>query len=67
MLVFPGIIMLPGGVFSMYLSTKAFGDIGAAIFFAGLGMMLSGLCVLIINGRLHKKSDKESQPDFRRL
>ena len=53
-MVFIGILLLLDGVVGIAASTMAFGDIGLACLFAGIAALLSGIGLLIANGKIKK-------------
>lgn len=53
-MIFVGILLLLDGVAGIAASTMAFGDIGVACLLAGIAALLSGIGLLVLNGRLKK-------------
>ena len=53
-MVFIGILLLLDGVAGIAASTMAVGDIGLACLFAGIAALLSGIGLLILNGRVKR-------------
>ena len=53
-MVFIGILLLLDGIVGIAASTMAFGDIGVACLIGGIAALLSGIGMLILNGRIKK-------------
>lgn len=51
---FIAVLLILDGLFGIWASTKAFGDIGMACLIGGIAAMLSGIAVFIASHRIRK-------------
>ena len=54
MLELLSLLLLCVGVAGVGIGSVAFGDIGVSAFLAGCGSLLSGIAILVVNGRLRQ-------------